>query len=269
MSILKSDSVTSKSDNTDLNLTGHGSGVPNLEAGFKVGGTAGVPVSELRAGTDGELITWDASGDAATVAVGTATHVLTSNGAGAAPTFQAAGGGAWNFIATATADDSAATLGISGIDTTYDTYHLSVTGLKSGASGNTQWRMRVGDSGGIISSGSDYHNHVGKPMSSLTNYDGGIINGGDHWLISDYIHNATESTGGWNFFIGRTGQTISCNGTIALPFNYDSVEGAIGGWFAGLYKPSSSFALTQLQIYMEQAGNIPEGRMTLWGIAHS
>jgi len=52
-----------------------------------------VSLGKLAAGTDGELISWDASGDPAAVAVGTATHVLTSNGAGAAPTFQAAGGG--------------------------------------------------------------------------------------------------------------------------------------------------------------------------------
>ncbi len=52
-----------------------------------------VAVAALADGTDGELITWDASGVAANVAVGTATHVLTSNGTGAAPTFQAAGGG--------------------------------------------------------------------------------------------------------------------------------------------------------------------------------
>ena len=95
-STLKADVLTSKTTNGDLTISGDGSGVPNLEAGFKVGGTAGVPVSALRAGTDGELITWDASGDPAVVAVGTATHILTSNGAGAAPTFQAAGGGgAW------------------------------------------------------------------------------------------------------------------------------------------------------------------------------
>jgi hypothetical protein len=44
----------------------------------------------IKDGTDGELITWDASGNSAAVAVGTSGHVLTSNGAGAAPTFQAA-----------------------------------------------------------------------------------------------------------------------------------------------------------------------------------
>jgi hypothetical protein len=52
-----------------------------------------INVDNLADGTDGELITWDASGVPATVAVGTATHVLTSNGVGAAPTFQAAAGG--------------------------------------------------------------------------------------------------------------------------------------------------------------------------------
>ena len=46
MSTLKADTVTTKSDDTDLTITGGGTGVPNLEAGFKVGGTAGVPVTE-------------------------------------------------------------------------------------------------------------------------------------------------------------------------------------------------------------------------------
>ena len=117
MSTLKADTVTTKSDNTDLTITGGGTGVPNLEAGFKVGGTVGVPISGLQVGTDGELITWDASGDPAAVAVGTATHVLTSNGAGAAPTFQAAGGGAWSVKASGTVSTSA-TLAITGLTKT-------------------------------------------------------------------------------------------------------------------------------------------------------
>ena len=50
-------------------------------------------VTHLKAGTDGELITWDASGNPAAVPVGVDTHVLTSGGTGVAPTFQAASGG--------------------------------------------------------------------------------------------------------------------------------------------------------------------------------
>lgn len=52
-----------------------------------------VDIAMLANGTDGQLITWSATGAPTTVATGTATHVLTSNGAGAAPTFQAAAGG--------------------------------------------------------------------------------------------------------------------------------------------------------------------------------
>ena len=52
-----------------------------------------IALAKLADGTDGELITWDANGVIAAVAVGTATHVLTSNGVGVAPTFQAASAG--------------------------------------------------------------------------------------------------------------------------------------------------------------------------------
>jgi len=52
-----------------------------------------ITLAKMAAGTAGNLITYDAAGDPAAVATGTATHVLTSNGPGAAPTFQVAPGG--------------------------------------------------------------------------------------------------------------------------------------------------------------------------------
>ena len=42
----------------------------------------------IKDGTDGELITWDASAVADTIATGGATQVLTAAGAGAKPVFQ-------------------------------------------------------------------------------------------------------------------------------------------------------------------------------------
>ena len=48
-----------------------------------------VTLAKMAHGTDGNLITYDANGAPAYVATGTANQVLTSNGAGAAPTFQA------------------------------------------------------------------------------------------------------------------------------------------------------------------------------------
>ena len=55
-----------------------------------------VGLAEMAGGTDGNLITYDASGDPAYVTTGTSGQILTSGGTGVAPTFQtaAAGGGA-------------------------------------------------------------------------------------------------------------------------------------------------------------------------------
>jgi len=52
-----------------------------------------VTLDKMASGTDGNLITYDASGNPAYVATGNNDQVLTSNGAGAAPTFQDAAGG--------------------------------------------------------------------------------------------------------------------------------------------------------------------------------
>jgi hypothetical protein len=77
---------------------------------------ADIPVSALADGTDGELITWSATGVPTTVAVGTATHVLTSNGAGTAPTFQAAAGGGGGRTVNVIATDTAFTIGEDYLD---------------------------------------------------------------------------------------------------------------------------------------------------------
>lgn len=80
-----------------------------------------VDVADLAAGTDGELITWDASGNPTTVAVGTSGHVLTSNGTGAAPTFQAGGG----FTAATQAEQETATSTTVGVTPGRQQYHPS------------------------------------------------------------------------------------------------------------------------------------------------
>lgn len=76
---VSSDTLTFTNKTFDANATGNA--------------LSNVDVADLANGTDGELITWSSTGVAATVAVGTSTHVLTSNGVGVAPTFQAGGGG--------------------------------------------------------------------------------------------------------------------------------------------------------------------------------
>jgi hypothetical protein len=45
-------------------------------------------VKGIKDGTDGQVITWDASAVSTTTGPGTANQVLTSNGAGAEPSFK-------------------------------------------------------------------------------------------------------------------------------------------------------------------------------------
>jgi len=60
-----------------------------------------ISLTELKAGTDGQIITWDASGNPVAVGPGTDGQVLTSTGAGSPPAFEAAPGGlfsAWAHV---------------------------------------------------------------------------------------------------------------------------------------------------------------------------
>jgi hypothetical protein len=57
-----------------------------------------VTLAKITSGTDGELITWDASGNPTTVAAGTSGHFLKSQGSGSVPVFADVGGGGFSFI---------------------------------------------------------------------------------------------------------------------------------------------------------------------------
>ena len=57
-----------------------------------------VTLAKMAGGTDGNLITYDASGDPAYVTTGTSGQVLTSGGTGVAPTFQTAAGGGGKLL---------------------------------------------------------------------------------------------------------------------------------------------------------------------------
>ena len=80
---------------TSVAMTGD---VTISNAGVTTIGAAKVTISMLANGVDGELITWDAAGAAATVGVGTVGQLLQSNGAGVAPTFEDAPTQLWTVL---------------------------------------------------------------------------------------------------------------------------------------------------------------------------
>ncbi len=123
-------------------------GVTNSAGGISIG---------IANGTTGELITYDGAGVPANVAVGTAAQVLTSNGVGVAPTFQAAGGGAWTLISTATASTSA-TIEFNNLSSSHFMYVVIAENVIP-ATDNVVLQFRTStDNGGSFDAGaSDYN----------------------------------------------------------------------------------------------------------------
>ncbi len=83
-----------------------------------------ITLAKMASGTDGNIISFDASGNPVAVATGSAGQILTSAGAGAPPTFATpAGGGGTEFIASSGAISNAASVTFTQFDASkYDHY---------------------------------------------------------------------------------------------------------------------------------------------------
>jgi len=224
-----------------------------------------VTLAKMAGGTDGQVITYDASGDPVAVGPGTDGQVLTSTGAGSPPAFEdAGGGGAWTLIGTAVASSSAS-LTITGLDTsTYESFCIRLTNLVGASDGQALW-VRLGDSGGIDSGGSDY-SWVGVKNRSGSSSPAG----GGSASIGQIIVDTAFGTG--------TGESVSCTMWLSaasatdypnLTYHslaYSSVPDSMCNTGGGSRK--SAINVTQIQI-LSSSGDLTSGRMTVWGIAHA
>ena len=84
-----------------------------------------ISLPKLTDGTDGNLISYDASGNPVAVATGNDGQVLTSTGAGSPPAFEDAGGGEWTKLLHTTAnDDGSVIFNSTYITSTYQDYKV-------------------------------------------------------------------------------------------------------------------------------------------------
>lgn len=152
-----------------------------------------IGLADWESGTDGNLITFDAAGDPAYVATGTAGHVLTSNGAGAAPTFQASGKatGADGIISikqeatyTLTDDSGAGKTFTAPSGWTITGFEISISGQSNATSGKAY--IQIGPSGGVETS-----SYSGGTGDAGTN----TAIGGTGWEIDTDTTAASSVTG--------------------------------------------------------------------------
>ena len=127
--------------------------------------------THLKAGTDGELITWDASGNPAAVAVGTSGQVLTSAGTGAPPVFAAASG---FTLGTEQATTSGTAITFGSIPSGTKIIYIMFNEVSNNATDDM--KVTLGDSGGLETSGyiSSGAGVVNSAATSVTNYTVGF-----------------------------------------------------------------------------------------------
>ena len=156
-----------------------------------------VTLAKMAPGTDGQIITYDASGDPVAIGPGTAGQVLTSAGANLPQTFADAGGGAWTYISTVVAS-TASTVDFFALATsTYDVFACFFSGVHPSVDADVRFRMQEAggpsvDTGGIyygfVSTGNNNGNTViGKSFAAATaaiinnptvdNWSGGTCDG--------------------------------------------------------------------------------------------
>jgi len=274
MSTLKVDALSSKSTDTDLAITADGSGLVDIETGFKVSGTAGVPTADIRddavtlakmaAGTDGNIISYDASGNPVAVATGTDGQVLTSSGAGAVCAFEdAAGGGAWEVLDahTISSTDTEFTF-TSGIDTTYNSYVIVIAGILEKTGGAATLLVQVSDDGGSSWETANYRYHTSLNTDNADTYVGEGSSSNGYLAIGKLASDSTACTGGWFMFNdpATSGQYPTFQWNVSGATSSSAVGGGV--WL-------STAAVDGIRFYLSTGGQLESGNATLYGISRS
>jgi hypothetical protein len=241
-----------------------------------------VTLAKMAGGTDGNIISYDASGDPVAVATGTDGQVLTSAGAGQPPAFEDAGGGggggAWNLIGTVVASDSAS-LTVTGLDSTYDTYAIALADMvidSAVTQYGTYLAFRVGDSSGIDSGASDYSYHSRRYMSNSTTNSNAEVSTGASFIVLDAFEKVGAGTGegfGGMFFLHRPGDG-TMEPMISGQLTAHNNTGVMMGCPLEVGGRNAVITLDRIQVFAHDStgtadGQFSTGRMTVWGIAHA
>ena len=224
-----------------------------------------VNLAKMASCTDGNIISYDASGNPVAVATGSDGQVLTSAGAGQPPAFEAAGGGAWTFLQAQTASNSTyIEWTTSQITSTYDIYKIFAYNVHF-ANDNIQAYVGVDVGAGYVTANYKY-------ASAMVVYNGTLSGVGSASaafirVTKDGSGNATGENQNYEFTLWDPLATdnwkmISWNGS------HSNQDGEVFEYFGSGGYFSGQAALSKLKFYAE-SGNITSGEFYLYGLNKS
>ena len=225
-----------------------------------------ITLAKMASGTDGNIISYDTSGNPVAVATGSSGQILTSAGAGAVPSFQtAAAGGSLVKLSATTFGTAAAAVAFDSslITSTYDNYKIFISGLASASDqSNLGVLMSVDD-------GSSFATHVGMREYAQLNTGSADVTGaaGNIAFIPLGSDEESDSTGSTNFEV----TIYNVHDTSAYKFvsALGTVKNANGNYYG--YRVhgyiASNTAVNYVKVYASGGQNLDKGTVTLYGIA--
>jgi len=224
-----------------------------------------VTLAKMASGTDGNIISYDASGNPVAVATGSAGQVLTSAGAGAPPTFAAASSD-FVKISTTTVSSGVASVSLTGMNSTYKNYKIIVNDIEQASHSNGYFRF-INASGDITSSA-----YYGAIAGAFNPYNSGVQSAdvGDYNIDHGRVTNFDFST--------NASHASSFEMLIPNPSNSATYPYAYGQSFTnsqnGSYVISQIFGYTHttasivtgIKFYINDGSNIDGGNFSLYGI---
>jgi hypothetical protein len=228
-----------------------------------------ITLAKMASGTDGNLISYDTSGNPVAVATGSTGQVLTSAGAGAVPSFAtAAAGGSMVYLATTgTISSGTASVTLTAFDASkYDNYMFIFELFKPvNDSVLGQWQVSSDGGSNYITTYRDFN----EPAT--TQVTQGFFSPYSNSAYYSYGNATNEygANGSYRLFSPHNTSMYSAF-TSESAFGYDNGNRVMqqSASAAGGSQVESTASLNAIKFYFS-AGNIASGKILMYGIAKS
>jgi hypothetical protein len=202
-----------------------------------------VTLAKMAGGTDGQIITYDASGDPVAVGPGTDGQVLTSTGAGSPPAFEDASGGAW-AVKTSGTFSTASQVTFSGLT---KTTKIVLPDIVTSTATQLKGRIGTGSTPTIITA-SHYSSDSQQFTAGSTN-DTGMTR--DHIALLSNVNGVSAEPGSVevDLFVPENTSYYTNGRWISSAANAGHNIRTIVGAFRYGYQDTATTAVTAFQIF--------------------